>query len=65
MKSAPMAGLTIVVLFLVIPDNLLKVGMRQPYPGIITFFLWGLLLARLESLRMAGKKRPQQRRSGS
>jgi O-antigen ligase len=65
MKSAHMAGLAIVVLFLVIPDNLLKVGMRQPYPGIITFFLWGLLLARLESLRMAGKSHLQQRRAGT
>jgi hypothetical protein len=48
-------GLTIVVLFLLVPDSLLKVGMRQPYPGIITFFLWGLLLARIESLRTANK----------
>ena len=28
--------------------NMLKVGMRQPYPGIITFFLWGLLLSHLQ-----------------
>jgi hypothetical protein len=40
-----------VVLFLLFPDNLLKVGMRQPYPGIVTFFLWGVLLARLDALR--------------
>jgi hypothetical protein len=23
--------------------------MRQPYPGIITFFLWGMLLSRILS----------------
>ncbi len=36
-----------VVLFLVLVDNSLTVGLRQPYPGIITFFLWGVLLSRL------------------
>lgn len=34
-------------LYLMLGENMLKVGMRQPYPGILTFFLWGLLLARL------------------
>ena len=50
-STSSLVGLTLVVLFLLIPDSLLKVGMRQPYPGIITFFLWGLLLARMESLQ--------------
>jgi hypothetical protein len=36
-----------VVLFLILTDNSLKVGMRQPYPGILTFFFWGVLLSRL------------------
>ncbi len=45
--SMPYAGLAAIVLFLVVIDNSLKVGLRQPYPGILTFFLWGLLLARL------------------
>lgn len=57
LMSPAMLGLTIVVLFLLIPDSLMKVGMRQPYPGIITFFLWGLLLARIESLRTADERR--------
>jgi hypothetical protein len=57
MLSPSLLGLAIVVFFLLIPDNLLKVSMRQPYPGIIIFFLWGLLLARIESLRMGIKKR--------
>lgn len=33
--------------YLLLVENMLKVGMRQPYPGIITFFIWGLLIARL------------------
>jgi len=49
--SPPMMGLSIVVMFLLVPDSLVKVGMRQPYPGIFAFFLWGLLLSRIESLR--------------
>jgi hypothetical protein len=55
LASPGLLGLTVVVLFLLLVDNSLKVGLRQPYPGIITFFLWGLLLARMESLRTATK----------
>ena len=36
-----------IVLFLVLIDNNLKVSLRQPYPGILTFFLWGLLIQQL------------------
>lgn len=50
-STSSLFGLALVALFLLVPDSLLKVGMRQPYPGIFAFFLWGLLLARLESLR--------------
>jgi O-antigen ligase len=57
LASPAMVGLTIVVMFLLFPDNLMKVSMRQPYSGIITFFLWGLLLARIESLRTSDKRR--------
>jgi len=45
--SPGMIGLCFVTLFLLLVDNSLKVGLRQPYPGIFTFFLWGLLLSRL------------------
>jgi O-antigen ligase len=47
LRSPPLLGLTAAVLFLVLLDNSLKVGMRQPYPGIFTFFLWGVLLSNL------------------
>lgn len=43
-KNPALLGLTGVALFLLLADNNLKVGMRQPYAGIITFFLWGMLL---------------------
>lgn len=42
-------GLAALVLFFVLIDNSLKVGFRQPYPGIIMFFLWGVLLNRLSN----------------
>jgi hypothetical protein len=38
-----------VVLFLVIIDSNFKVTLRQPYPGIFAYFLWGVLLARLRT----------------
>lgn len=54
--SAPpdTVALAILVLFLVLVDNSLKVGLRQPYPGLITFFLWGVLLNRLQGRMVVG-----------
>lgn len=57
LASPSFLGLTVVVLFLLLVDNSLKVGLRQPYPGIITFFLWGVLLSRL-SLVSSSKSGP-------
>ena len=51
MQSERLLGLCMVVFFLVLVDNNFKVTLRQPYPGILTFFLWGVLLSRLLSLR--------------
>lgn len=51
--SPGMIGLCFVTLFLLLIDNFLKVGLRQPYPGIFTFFLWGVLLNRLLNLKNA------------
>lgn len=48
-ESPPLLGLTVAVAYLVLLDNMIKVGMRQPYPGIMTFFLWGLLLSHLQA----------------
>ncbi|MFS2035083.1 hypothetical protein ACEN8I_13765 [Polaromonas sp. CT11-55] len=36
-----------IVFYLVIIDSNFKVTLRQPYPGIFAYFLWGVLLSRL------------------
>lgn len=46
-----MLGLMGGVAFLLLVDNLLKVGLRQPYSGVFVFFLWGVLLANLSRMR--------------
>jgi O-antigen ligase len=51
LRDLGLLGLTLVVLFLVLVDSNFKVTLRQPYPGLFTFFLWGLLLSRLSRLR--------------
>jgi O-antigen ligase len=48
-----LSGLCFVVIFLIIADNGLKVSLRQPYTGIFTFFLWGLLFGSLLKGRFA------------
>jgi hypothetical protein len=50
-QDSALFGLALAVLYLLLFENMLKVGMRQPYSGIITFFLWGLLIARLRNPR--------------
>lgn len=54
--SPVLLGTTMAVIYLLLAENMLKVGMRQPYPGIITFFIWGLLIARLRALTDEGSK---------
>ena len=46
-ESPSLLGLTFSVFFLLFVDNMFKVGMRQLYPGIASFFLWGLLVNQL------------------
>lgn len=46
---APSMGLALVVIFMLTLDSTFKVGLRQPYPGVIMFFLWGVLLAVISS----------------
>lgn len=43
----PLLGLALVVAFLVFADNNFKVTLRQPYPAIFGFFVWGWLLSAL------------------
>lgn len=43
-SSPSLMALCFVLLTVVLVDNFVKVGLRQPYSGIFTFFLWGVLL---------------------
>ena len=36
---------TAIVFYILLIDNNLKVGLRQPYPGLFAFFLWGVLIS--------------------
>lgn len=45
--SASTWWLLAIVSYLVLVDSNFKVTLRQPYPGIFAYFLWGLLLTRL------------------
>lgn len=47
-RQPALLGLLGVVAFWVLVDNSLKVGLRQPYPGILIFFFWGILLTLLK-----------------
>lgn len=43
--------LAVIVFYLVAIDSNFKVTLRQPYPGIFAYFMWGLLLSRLTAAR--------------
>ncbi|HQQ33339.1 MAG TPA: hypothetical protein PLR90_05435 [Methylophilus sp.] len=43
----------LVLLFLLLVENFFYVGLRQPYPGILTFFIWGIVLNRLVTINLA------------
>lgn len=55
LESNRLLWLTIMVAFFVVLDSNFKVTLRQPYPGIFAFFLWGLLLARLRNSETESK----------
>lgn len=52
-QSAELCCLVLVTMYLLFISNSLGVGLRQPYPGIFTFFIWGILIARLERMKLA------------
>lgn len=43
-------GTAMAAIYLLLGENMFTVGMRQPYSGIVTFFIWGLLMTRLHEL---------------
>jgi len=42
-----------IVFYLVVVDSNFKVTLRQPYPGIFAYFLWGLLLSKLGEAQLS------------
>jgi hypothetical protein len=61
LQSPSLLALSLVVIFLLVADNALKVSLRQPYSGIFTFFLWGMLITRLQRM----KNEPTEEASGN
>jgi hypothetical protein len=58
LRSNPkIASLLAAILFLAVIDSAFKVTLRQPYPGIAAFFLWGILLAHLRRVGAARQLR--------
>lgn len=49
LDSPVLLGPALAIGYLIFIENMFKVGMRQPYPGMVTFFIWGILLSRLKS----------------
>ncbi len=65
MADRALLYLAAMVLFLVLVDSSFKVTLRQPYPGLFAFFLWGLLLTRLrETAAEPAGSVPPDRRAG-
>ena len=53
--SAETWWLVAIIFYLVIIDSNFKVTLRQPYPGIFAYFLWGVLLSRLRPAVVFGR----------
>ncbi|MBS3953164.1 MAG: hypothetical protein KGZ88_09470 [Methylomicrobium sp.] len=47
LSNMALQGHLLVLLFLLAIDNSTQVGLRQPYPGVFIFFVWGLFIAKL------------------
>lgn len=54
-------GTVLAFVYLFFVENMLKVGLRQPYPGILSYFIWGLLIFRVRSLTAADGQRREGR----
>jgi len=64
-RSPALAGLAFLTALLLFVDNGLRVGMRQLYPGIATFLVWGLAFTMLETGARRVPLAVRIRRSGS
>jgi hypothetical protein len=56
LRTPVLLGTVVASAYLLLVETMLKVGLRQPYPGIVGFFIWGLLLARLSALEERARK---------
>lgn len=56
LENSAITGHLLVIFLLLLLDNSIQVSLRQPYSGIFTFFLWGLLLARLHKMNVLDSK---------
>ena len=50
--NSALLGHLFVLFFLLVIDNSTQVSLRQPYSGVFTFFIWGLLMARLSRVNL-------------
>jgi hypothetical protein len=50
--NSALLGHLFVLFFLLVIDNSTQVSLRQPYSGVFTFFIWGLLIARLSKINI-------------
>jgi len=55
-NSPGLIMLAALVAFFVFVDNFFKAGFSQPYPGMMMFFLWGVLLTRLNVIDKASRQ---------
>ena len=56
LENSAITGHLLVIFLLLLLDNSIQVSLRQPYSGIFTFFLWGLLLVRLHKMNVLDSK---------
>jgi hypothetical protein len=49
-KSQYLWGISGIVIFLLLFDGFSKVSMRQPYSGVFVFYIWGILISRLNNI---------------
>ncbi|MDB5797932.1 MAG: hypothetical protein JWP36_1834 [Paucimonas sp.] len=58
-------GSALACMYLLLLENMVQVGMRQPYPGLITLFLWGMFISRLRRHKVDKDQRPAEPATGT
>ncbi|MCA9116439.1 MAG: hypothetical protein KDA79_15245 [Planctomycetaceae bacterium] len=60
LRSDVLSSSVVSLVLLVGVDSLFKVGLRQPWPGLIMYFLWGVTVSRLHCFTEAASLRERQ-----